>query len=147
MQRSSRSRHEPPRVSAFTLIEVLVSLVILSAGIVMVLRAFETSLVALAESRDSLRATMIIKERMAEYEIAALAGANAFQAAPMEGESCDWTAPGRMFEWRAQVTAESAADNSAAAGGGSNSLNAVVVTVRRSGSDRSQSAAGYVRVK
>ncbi|MDP6523971.1 MAG: type II secretion system protein [Kiritimatiellia bacterium] len=53
----------------FTLIELLVSLVILSTGIVVVLEAFQTSLLALAESRDALISDALARERLALVDL------------------------------------------------------------------------------
>ena len=52
----------------FTLIEVLVTLVILSTGIVLVLRAFETSLTALGESGETVHSMRLIQRKMSEIE-------------------------------------------------------------------------------
>ena len=57
-----------PGSRAFTLVEVLVALVVLSIGIVVALSAFQGLLVALAEARDTLRADLLIKEKFAETE-------------------------------------------------------------------------------
>jgi|GEM_PF-5606712 len=56
------------RDCGFTLLEVLVTLVILSVGIVVVLQAFQTSIVALEAARDSLRMELLLKEYLAETE-------------------------------------------------------------------------------
>lgn len=72
---------------AFTLIEVLVTLVILSTGIVVVLQAFETSAVALSEARDALRATGLINQVIAKLDadgLAAVDPSGSFPA-PMDG--------------------------------------------------------------
>ena len=45
------------------------TLVILSVGIVAVLEAFQTSLSALGSARDSLRATLLVQEKMAEIDL------------------------------------------------------------------------------
>lgn len=57
------------RRSGFTLVELLVSLVILSTGIVVVLEAFQTSLVALAESRDALLSDILTREQLTLVEL------------------------------------------------------------------------------
>jgi len=59
----------PRDQAAFTLIEILVALVILSTGIVVVLEAFETSLFTLAQSRDTTRASRILAEKAAELDV------------------------------------------------------------------------------
>jgi prepilin-type N-terminal cleavage/methylation domain-containing protein len=74
MRRPGSSPPPPPPAlrGAFTLIEVLVTVVILSTGIVVVLEALQTSLGALGSARDSLRATLLVREKMAEVERGAL---------------------------------------------------------------------------
>ncbi|MCE9613171.1 MAG: prepilin-type N-terminal cleavage/methylation domain-containing protein [Lentisphaerae bacterium] len=52
----------------FTLIEVLITLVILSTGIVVVLQAFQTSATALGASRDALYANHLLNVTMDELE-------------------------------------------------------------------------------
>lgn len=52
------------RRHGFTLIELLVTLVVLSTGIVLVLQAFETAAVALSESRDAMRADLLIRQKI-----------------------------------------------------------------------------------
>ena len=52
--------------AGFTLIEVLVALVILSTGIVLVLRAFETALAAVGQARDALVAGRLMREKILE---------------------------------------------------------------------------------
>jgi len=71
-----QDQKRPPsaRCSGFTLIEVLVAVVILSTGIVLVLRAFDTALVALHDSRDTLRANLILRSRLADIRLAAAVG-------------------------------------------------------------------------
>ena len=71
MLSNSRAVADPVR-RGFTLIEVLVTVVILSIGIVAVLRAFQGSLTALDRSRSVIRAHMIIKEKIADLQLLAL---------------------------------------------------------------------------
>jgi type II secretion system protein I len=72
-----RTRHhtniQQSRACGFTLIEVLVALVVLSTGIVAVLRALDTATVALGEARDSLQATLLMEKKLAEASAAAAA--------------------------------------------------------------------------
>jgi len=71
-----------PARSGFTLIEVLVTLVILSVGLVMVLRALDTSVVALDEARYAVVAERTIREKMSEVEsLAGEGGTFALQSA------------------------------------------------------------------
>lgn len=52
----------------FTLIEVLVAVVILATGITVILRAFETGIVALDAARDRLVAATLVRGKVAEKE-------------------------------------------------------------------------------
>jgi prepilin-type N-terminal cleavage/methylation domain-containing protein len=75
----------PGRVRVgFTLIEILVTLVILSVGIVAILHAFQSSLTALGAAGDSLRAELAIREKMAEIEQAARDGNESAMASSRE---------------------------------------------------------------
>ena len=67
--RASVRPHHPTRSRlGFTLIEVLISVVILSAGIVLVLRALDASIIHLSISRDTLIAAALITDKIAETE-------------------------------------------------------------------------------
>ena len=57
------------RQAGFTLIEMLVSLVILSTGIVLVLSALETSAAALGQARVTARASFLMNQRMADLDL------------------------------------------------------------------------------
>lgn len=52
--------------AGFTLIEVLIALVVLSTGIVIVLQAFQTSVSALGEARDAMRAAHLLQGKLQE---------------------------------------------------------------------------------
>ena len=123
--------------AAFTLIEVLVSVVILATGIVLILRAFETSLVALAEARDALRATALVHGKLAEIRSgAAVSGA-------ADVSSRGWfEAPYQNFSWivERRSTGIAKADRQ-----GTNALEEVTVTVQRGESATAYTAATYVR--
>ncbi|MBN2301055.1 MAG: prepilin-type N-terminal cleavage/methylation domain-containing protein [Lentisphaerae bacterium] len=56
--------------AGFTLIEVLVTVVILSVGIVLVLRSFEVALYALGQAKESIMANDIIASRITEIRLA-----------------------------------------------------------------------------
>ena len=68
--RSGRNSETAARLAirGFTLIEVLVALVILSTGIVLVLRAFETALTASVRARDSMLATLLLRDKLSQVE-------------------------------------------------------------------------------
>lgn len=54
--------------NGFTLIEVLVSVVILSTGLVLLLRAFSTSLVAMDASNETVQAALLADHAQGEAE-------------------------------------------------------------------------------
>ena len=116
-----------PRCAAFTLIEVLIALVILSTGIVVVLQAFQTSATALGDARDTLRATRLIADKLSELD------ANGAAAAAGTGVCAD---PLSSFRWRVST---------GPAGGGlpEGQLNQVTVEVWRESSRVRQSLSTY----
>lgn len=127
---------------SFTLIEVLITVVILSTGIISVLRAFEISLFALGKSRDSLWATMLIREKMAETEMTFLE----------EGHDAPLFSNGRFsglykdFRWTMETSQiREYPQASVSDGNQPDTLNEVVVTVWRESSDREHSATTYLR--
>ncbi|MCK5528179.1 MAG: prepilin-type N-terminal cleavage/methylation domain-containing protein [Kiritimatiellae bacterium] len=61
-------------VAAFTLIEILITIVILSTGIVAILHAFETSMVGLAKARDVLFSTVLCRDKLTDIESDLLVG-------------------------------------------------------------------------
>lgn len=62
------------RTGAFTLIEVLVALVLLSTVIISIITGFQSAITALGEARDCIWANRIISEKMDEMRISALTG-------------------------------------------------------------------------
>lgn len=142
---ANRVRTRSPRIDGFTLIEVLISVVILSIGIVVVLQAFDTSLFALGVSRDTQRATMLIREKMAELEMSALEQ-DGIEPGSSSGR---FLRTNKGFHWELQVTQVPRLIRLGAGGGeiGTDALNEVVVTVWRKGSDRRYSVVTYVRTE
>jgi Tfp pilus assembly protein PilV len=129
---------KPLSTSSFTLIEVLVTLVILSAGIVLVLRAFETSLVALGEARDTARAASLLRRAVGEAEAAAVEnGERGLQAA---GGFAD-----AGVDWRVRTVVE--LESEAGRAGTSNAVYRVNAVAWREGLDRRYSSATLVRVR
>jgi len=63
-----------PARHGFTLLEVLVSVLVLAIGIAVVLRAFDLYLFALMNSSEQLRATELLEQKVAELRRAALCG-------------------------------------------------------------------------
>ena len=123
--------------SAFTLIEVLVSMVILATGIVLILRSFETSVIALAEARDALRATSLLEEKLAEIRSQTAASRNlSFTSRGSFDE------PYQNYSW----SVNSRSSGIARVGRqGTNALEELTVTVRREGSSVEYGATTYLR--
>jgi prepilin-type N-terminal cleavage/methylation domain-containing protein len=113
--------------AAFTLIEILVTLVILSTGIVMVLSAFDSAVRALGESRDALWAVLILREDMSAAEGGALPGGRS----PLNPE----------FETDAEQRDVTPPECVA----GTNLWREVRITVRRVGTPRGVTAATVLR--
>ena len=115
-----RNRRRAPQsvCGAFTLIEVLISLVILSTGIVMVLRAFNTSLFALRESRNALIANILIRDKIEQARLAAFERG----AAGLESQAGG-------FETIKNFEGEMRVDRLLTSWDGSNTLNRVFVAV------------------
>lgn len=129
----------------FTLIEVLISVVILSIGIVAALQAFNISLFALGASRDALRATMLIRGKMAELEMSVLE-----QGGIEPGSSSGrFLGANADFCWELQVGQVPRLAHRETGGSeiGTDALNEVVVTVWRKDSDRRYSVVTYVRTE
>jgi prepilin-type N-terminal cleavage/methylation domain-containing protein len=128
---------------AFTLIEVLVSLVILSTGIVLLLGAFETSLGALVRSREMLSSDILIRQGMDNLDI--WLAANPGKApAPSDGR---YTGRYRDYLWRREVTRAEPLPGMPAIGRDDPVLFEVTLTVWREGADSGVSAATYVAVR
>ena len=122
--------------NAFTLIEVLVSMVILATGIVLILRAFETSVIALGEARDALRATSLLEAKLAEIRADTAAGGGT------RSSRGSFDAPYNDYSWtvKSKSTGMTRADRR-----GTNALEEVSVAVRRNGSMATYTAATYLR--
>jgi type II secretion system protein I len=119
--------------NAFTLIEVLISLVILSTGIVLVLRAFGTSLSALRQSRDAMLANMFIGETISDTRLKALErGEVGSTVDTVEIRGPDNFA-GELRIMQVQVSPD-----------GSNTLNRVLVTVWRDRAGPQYSASTFI---
>ncbi len=92
----------PPGREGFTLVEVLVSLVILSTGIVLVLGAFETSAAALARARDTIRSADLAAGKLAELRTAVRNGAD---LGPVQNGQ--FPEPFDRYRWEYRVDPES----------------------------------------
>jgi len=125
----------------FTLIEVLITLVILSVGIVLVLRAFGTAAAALGEVRDSLWVSLLTREKLAAAAI----------AAEESGGSGSTTSSGRIpaagmeYGWTMRVRPVASLPANAGAGRPDPVvLNEAEVTLWRNGSTRERVVTTYV---
>jgi prepilin-type N-terminal cleavage/methylation domain-containing protein len=121
----------------FTLIEILVTLVILSVGIVLVLEGFQTSIFALGASRDAMRADALLAQLMAQTELTLLAGGNAPGVADQGQDSSSsnyrWSVDHRVQPIKIGGMLES-----------SNELHEITITVRHLTSGAMHSAATYI---
>ena len=127
----------------FTLIEVLVAVVILSVGIVSVLRAFSTSLTALVESRTTLGACLAIRERLSDIQAAAGGEAGGSAVTSLGG-------PFRTdsgFVGVVRVVAIRDGRPASVRGRPAVALYEVTVTVWKEGSDERHSASTYVSTR
>lgn len=124
----------------FTLVEVLVAVVILAVSIVAVLSAFNHSLYAFGESRNVLKANMLIMDKMSEMDLLA-AREGEIAAEESNGSFSD---ENRDFQWECRVTRVS---EPAGIGSDPVTLNQVDLTVWREGSQRRYSACTFIRTE
>ena len=133
----------PPATSrargGFTLIEVLVTTIILATGIVLVLQAFDLGAVALGAARDRLWSGLLLQQKMAETRVALADGDEGSVAAVASGRFADRY---RDFRWERRCHAET----SEAEGGPSCRLWDITMTVWRDGSSRRTTAATYAAI-
>lgn len=87
------------RRRGFTVLEAVIALAILSAGISIVFRAFGSSVRLLGGLRDRLGAEIVIREKLAELRLAAAADPAALPAVAMGSA----TGPQADFRWVAHV--------------------------------------------
>lgn len=127
----------PSGAAGFTLVEVLISLVILSTGIVLVLQALDTSVVALAESRDTLWASLLLRETLDDVDAFRARHGKALPSASRG------TFSGRYanFAWEREVRDAVGPGGGRLDSGDAGELKDVIVTVWRTGSDRTYTAA------
>jgi prepilin-type N-terminal cleavage/methylation domain-containing protein len=133
--RITRRRH-----AAFTLIEVLVSVAILSIGIVVVLQALQQSVVFLGEARDCVWAHRIASEKIEETRLSALLA---------NGPLSPCLAGGRYrvyfgeFQWESRISA--GALEGLTVGAEIPETRTVTVTAWRDGGGRKYSCSSYIR--
>lgn len=121
--------------AGFTLLEIMVALVILAGGLVMVARASHHILGALGHSRETLRAGILLRERMAELRGDLLMDS---QEAPRPG-SGRFAAPFDDYEWSLDV-ADVPLDTRAVEG----RLSEITLRVRRIDGTPVGSGAGFM---
>jgi len=79
----------------FTLVEILVSLIVLSVGLVLVLQAFQASLRALGDARDRLWTCILLRDAATRAALAARASTSS-----MGGSEGAWDAGHGEWKWR-----------------------------------------------
>jgi general secretion pathway protein I len=125
--------------NGFTLIEVLIALVILSTGLVLVLRAFQTSVVALGEARDSLWASLLIADKMTELrEDVRTGGTLASDRGQFGGRYA-------VFHWESTVREALDLHEGGIVGAQSGKLFEVTIAVRRERAEREYAATTLMR--
>ena len=95
------------RSKAFTLIEVMLSVAILSIGLVLILQAFAQSFNVVRISRNNLTATLIVENKMAQAQIYAKDDWDAFESGVDErfnfdGIKCEWEVGITPVEWESE---------------------------------------------
>jgi len=140
----AHTRHSPAatasvRGAGFTLIEVLVALVVLSTGIVLILRAFETSLATLAQSRDAMWGNLLVREIIAETRLSLRSGEDIRSTTRGQAVS----GPCTDFRWE-RIVEPASGLSGIKANGATNTLSQVAVRVWRDGSSREYSVTTYL---
>lgn len=123
--------------AGFTLIEVLVSVVILSTGIIFVLHAFETASVALSDMRDTIWAGNVAQSEIDMLRVQSAAGEDP-GSGYRNGISSTYYS---SFIWERNIS--SAPFDSGRDGA---DLRHVLLAVRRDGSTRLHKYETYIRV-
>ena len=98
--------------TGFSLIEIMVSIAILSLGLVLILQGFAQSLNTLRISEDNLKATLMAENKIAEAEIQAREDGDALEAGleekfEFENIKCKWRVKATPVEWKMEEIPES----------------------------------------
>jgi prepilin-type N-terminal cleavage/methylation domain-containing protein len=129
------------RQAGFTLVEVLISVVILATGIVVVLQGLHASLSALDGSVEKTRSAMLLRNKIVEAQAAALDGADPSTLAA----SGSFKDPYDLYKWRYSVN-QMNSPSAGTSGGDVGALYEVGVAVWRDESARMYTAATLVYV-
>lgn len=124
--------------SGFTLIEVLVSVVVLSTGIIFVLHAFETATVALSEMRDTIWASNVAQSQIEKLRVTGASGSdlgNGYWSGRYSAYYSDFLWERNIGDANLVSGAENGSD-----------VRRVILTVRRDGSKREFTYETYIRV-
>ena len=130
-----------PSSRGFTLIEVLISVVILATGVVVVLQGMHTALAALDAAVDKSRSAMLLRTKIVEAQSAAQEGNDPSSLA----SSGHFREPYAAYRWRLNVD-QGAPSGSSGGGTDSGELYEVGITVWQDGSERSYVASALVFV-
>ena len=125
---------------AFSLIEMLVSVAILSVGIVLVLEAMHLALASMSAARETLTAGDLCREKFDEIRLAAW---DPGPLAPDSGQG-EFDGPYGGYSWRTEIRRVRAAGVELAPAAASNALLEVTVQVRREAGGRTGMLQGYV---
>ncbi len=122
--------------AGFTLIEVLVSVVVLSTGIIFVLHAFETATVALSEMRDTIWASNVAQAEIDRLRVRGAAGSD-IGSGYWSGRAATHYSD---FLWERNISSAQLGDVNGA------DLRHVVLGVRRDGANRMYKYETYIRI-
>lgn len=125
---------------AFSLIEILVSVAILSVGIVLVLEAMHLALASMSAAREILTAGDLCREKLDEIRLAAW---DPGSLAPASGQG-EFDGPYAGYAWRSEIRRVQPAGVELTPAAASNALLEVSVQVRREGASRTGVLRGYV---
>jgi prepilin-type N-terminal cleavage/methylation domain-containing protein len=128
------------REGAFTLIEVLVSVAILSVGMVMVLQALQRSIVFLGDARDCVWANRIVSEKIEETRLSALRSKGPLSPCSLSGHYQVYFGD---FLWESRISSGVFADLPGNTGMPEPRM--VTVSAWREGGGRRYSCSAYIR--
>ncbi|MEA3560865.1 MAG: type II secretion system protein [Candidatus Omnitrophota bacterium] len=99
----------------FTLVEIMVSMAILSIGLVLILQGFAQSLNILRIAEDNLKATLLAENKMAEAGMSAKEEWDVFEEGlkekfKFENMKCEWKIQVSPVEWEMEETPEAYED-------------------------------------